>query len=257
MMATIDFSPATVGIAMVGAFCLGFSKTGFPGLAIVNVLIIAELFGARESVGIILPLLILCDLVVYPMFRKYASWSEVWPLLPPALLGLVGGVWLLARIDNSVAKPIIGGIILVMLGLQLFREYERRFLENLPDSRGFLWASGFGIGISTMLANAAGPVYSIYALVHRMPKEIFLGVGARFFLLINVIKFPLLTSGIPGVGDLALITFETLKLDLILVPGVVGGILVGRKVIGLVPQRLFEWLLYGFSLVAGLRMVIA
>lgn len=257
MIAAIEFTPATIGVALFGAFCLGFSKTGFPGLAIVNVLVIAELFGARESVGIILPLLILCDLIVYPMFRQYASWSEVRPLLPPALVGLVGGVWLLARIDNTVARPIIGGIILVMLGLQLIREYERRFLEDLPDSRGFLWVSGAGIGISTMLANAAGPVYSIYALVHRMPKEAFLGVGARFFLLVNVIKFPLLTSGIPGVGELALITRETLKLDLILVPAVIGGILVGKKLIGLVPQRLFEWLLYGFSLIAGLRMVIA
>lgn len=257
MIGTIEFTPANIGIALLGAFCLGFSKTGFPGLAIVNVLIIAELFGARESVGIILPLLILCDLIVYPMFRKYASWQQVWPLVPPALLGLVGGVWLLARIENEVAKPVIGGIILVMLALQLIREYERRFLENLPDSRGFLWGSGVGIGVSTMLANAAGPVYSIYALVHRMSKEDFLGVGARFFLLINLIKFPLLTSGIPGVGDLALIHRDSLKLDLLLVPGVLAGILVGRRLIGLVPQRMFEWLLYVFSLAAGLRMVLS
>ena len=46
------------------AFSLGFSKTGFPGLALVNVLIMAELFGAKESVGLILPLLIVCDVTV-------------------------------------------------------------------------------------------------------------------------------------------------------------------------------------------------
>ena len=33
-----------------------------------------------------------------------------------------------------------------------------------------------------MLANAAGPIYSIYGLVHKMEKMHFLGVGARFFL---------------------------------------------------------------------------
>ena len=257
ILAAIDFEPAHIGIALLGAFSLGVSKTGFPGMAIVNVLIIAELFGARESVGIILPLLIVCDLIVYPMFREYASWKQIWPLFPPALIGLVAGVWLLSRIGNDTARPIIGGIILAMVALQLIREYRRSFLEHLPDSKPFLWISGAGIGISTMLANAAGPVYSIYALVHRMRKEDFLGIGARFFMLINFLKFPILAFGIPGVGQLALINADSLRLDLMLLPGIVGGILLGRKLIAIVPQRVFEWLLYAFSLVAGLRMVLS
>lgn len=253
----IEFSLSQVGIALIGAFCLGVSKTGFPGLAIINVLIIAELFGARESVGIILPLLIVCDLIVYPMFRKHASWRQVSPLLAPALLGIVGGVWLLARIGNDTAKPVIGGIILTLVALQLLREYRRGFLEHLPDSKPFRWLCGGGIGLTTMLANAAGPVYSIYALVHKLKKEDFLGIGARFFLLLNVIKFPVLASGIPGVGRLDLINARSLWLDLLLLPGIVAGILLGRKLIDLVPQRVFEWLLYAFSLVAGLRMVLS
>ncbi len=257
MLAAIDFSPAYVGMALIGAFFLGVSKTGFPGLAIINVLIIAELFGARESVGIILPLLIVCDLIVYPMFRKFASWRQVWPLLPAALVGLVGGVWLLARIGNATAKPLIGVIILTMVVLQLLRECKGSFLEHLPDSRFFLWVSGAGIGISTMLANAAGPVYSVYALVHRMTKEDFVGIGARFFLLVNLIKLPLLAFGIPGLGRLALINAESLKLDLLLLPSVAGGILLGRKLIAVIPQRVFEWLLYAFSLGAGLRMLLS
>ena len=75
-----DIPVTTWLIALLGAFCLGFSKTGFPGLAMVNVLILAELFGAKPSVGIIVPLLVACDLTVYPLFRKYSSWKEVLPL---------------------------------------------------------------------------------------------------------------------------------------------------------------------------------
>ncbi|MCB1076994.1 MAG: sulfite exporter TauE/SafE family protein [Verrucomicrobiae bacterium] len=249
ILGTVDFSSGSIALALLGAFCLGVSKTGFPGLAIINVLIVAELFGARESVGIILPLLIVCDLVVFPMFRKFASWRQVLPLLVPTLIGLVGGFLLLGRIDNDTAKRVIAVIILVMLGLQLLREYRRSFLEHLPDSRFFRWVSGLTVGVATMLANAAGPVYSIYALVHKMAKEEFLGVGARFFLLINVIKVPFLV-------DLDLINPVSLKLDAILLPGIAAGILLGRKLIRLVPQRVFEWLLYGFSLVAGVRMLL-
>ncbi len=235
--------------ALAGAFCLGVSKTGFPGLAILNVLIVAELFGARESVGIILPMLILCDLIVYPLFRKYASWSRVWPLMAPALVGILIGWYLLGRIDNAVAENVIGGTILLMLILQWLRAHRDTFLTKLPDSRAFRWGSGLVIGVSTMMANAAGPAYSIYALVHRMKKEDFLGIGARFFLLLNLIKVPFL-------GNLELINPHSLKIDLWLLPGLLLGILSGRKLIALVPQKWFEWLLYAFSLIAAVRMIL-
>ena len=237
-----------IGLALLGAFSLGVSKTGFPGLALVNILIIAECFGAKASVGIILPLLIVCDVLVYPLFRKYASWKRVLPLLPAAFVGLAVGFFLLKMIDELTARKVIGGIILLMVILQLVREYRRDFLEHLPDSTVFLGITGLSIGISTMVANAAGPVYSIYALVHRLTKEDFLGIGARFFLLLNVIKVPLL-------GNLSLINAESLKLNAMLLPGIIAGILVGRKLIHLVPQRIFEWLLYAFSLLTGIRLL--
>lgn len=238
-----DASGLTLALA-----CLGVSKAGFPGLAIINVLIIAELFGAKNSVGIILPMLIVCDLLVYPLFRKYASWAQVWPLVPVTLAAIVGAWLLLDALEDETARRVIGAIILFMLGLQLIREFRKEFLEHLPDSRIFRWLSCLLIGVSTMLANAAGPVYSIWALVHRMKKEDFLGVGARFFLLVNIFKVPFL-------GQLELINGESLLLNGLLLPALIAGILVGKRLIHLVPQRMFELLLYGFSAIAGMRLI--
>jgi hypothetical protein len=243
-----DATWTTLAIAFLGALCLGVSKTGFPGLAIVNVLIIAELFGAKSSVGIILPMLIVCDVLVYPLFRKYASWSMVWPLLWPILISIVGAWFLLEAIDDLTARRVIGAIILVMLVLQLIREFHNQFLEHLPDSRFFRWISCILIGVSTMLANAAGPVYSLYALVHKMKKEDFLGVGARLFLLVNIFKVPFL-------GQIDLINRESLWLNVLLLPALLIGIFFGKKLIHLVPQRLFEFLLYGFSFIAAVRLL--
>lgn len=243
-----DASTFVVLLACLGAFCLGISKTGFPGLAIVNVLIIAELFGAKNSVGIILPMLVVCDLLVLPLFWKYATWKQIWPLVPVTAATIIGAYFLLDAIDDLTARRVIGIIILFMLILQLVREFKKEFLEHLPDSRIFRWASCLMIGISTMLANAAGPVYSIYALVHKMKKETFLGVGARFFLLVNIFKLPFL-------GQLELINPESLKLNLWLIPALIAGILLGRKLIHLVPQRTFEILLYAFSGIAGIRLL--
>lgn len=240
---------SVLALALCGAFCLGVSKTGFPGLALVNVLIIAQLFGAKNSVGIILPLLVFCDIIVYPLFRKYSSWKALWPLIPTSVIGVVGGYFLLDAIDELSARRLIGLIILLMLGMQLLRARRKDFLESLPDSREFRWGTGLTIGISTMLANAAGAAYSIYALVRKMPKNEFLGIGARLFLFLNLFKLPFL-------GKLNLINPTSLKLDLLLLPAVVIGILSGRKLIALVPQRIFEILLYAFSTIAGAYLLL-
>jgi len=161
----------------------------------------------------------------------------------------VVGAWvLLDTLNDQNARRIIGAIILFMLVLQLVREFRREFLEHLPDSNLFRWCSCILIGVSTMLANAAGPVYSIWALVHRMKKEDFLGVGARFFLLVNLFKVPFL-------GQLELINPQSLQLNALLLPALVMGILLGRKLIHLIPQRAFEILLYGFSALAAIRLL--
>ena len=151
----------------------------------------AELFGAKPSVGIIVPMLVACDLTVYPIFRRYSSWKEVWLLLPPTLAGLIAGYFLLNYIDDSTARKGIGVIILLMLILQIIRLKLGQRLSQMTHSASFKWASGLLIGTSTIMANAAGPVFSIYALVKKMTKETFLGVGARCFLLLNIIKLPM------------------------------------------------------------------
>jgi uncharacterized membrane protein YfcA len=176
------------------------------------------------------------------MFRRYATWRQVMPLLLPIAVGLTGGYFLLGSIDNRIARPTIGGIILTMTGLQLLRVYRQEFLRHLPDAPAFRWGSGLVIGVSTMMANAAGPAYSIYALVHKMKKEDFLGIGARTFLLVNIVKVPFMT-------DLDIINPRSLALDAMLLPGVFSG------VISKIPQRLFEILLYFFSIIAGARLL--
>jgi uncharacterized membrane protein YfcA len=243
-----DMTLTMYALALAGACCVGLSKSGFPGLAMINILLMAELFGAKESVGIILPLLIAGDLTVYPLFRKYASWRQVWPLIVPAVLGVLIGYALLGSIENETSRRVIGGIVLIMISLHLLEKYRADFLIHIRDSRLFHWAVGLSMGISTMMANAAGSIYSVYALVRKMPKTEFLGIGARYFLFVNLVKIPFMT-------DLDIINADSLKLDATLLPGVVCGVLLGRMLITKVPQRLFELLLCIFSIAAGIRLL--
>ena len=110
-------------MAIVAALSVGVSKAGFGGVGVIQVYLMAELFG-KVSVGILLPMLIVADLMVFPAYRKHGSWPPVWKLLWPALVGMTGGFFLLDWMPESFAKPLIGAIILLMAALQLVRKWK-------------------------------------------------------------------------------------------------------------------------------------
>jgi len=244
----IDSSTGWI-LVCLAAICVGLGKAGFSGLGLIAVFIMAELFG-KASVGVLLPMLIVADVSVYPMFRKYASWGPVWRLLPPALIGMVIGFFLLDRMPEEWAKPVIGSLILTMVALQLLRKLAPDFFDQLAHSGSFGIAAGSFAGIATTIANAAGPVFQLYFLAKRLPKMELIGIGARFFLLINLIKLPFM-------GGLSLTTPESLLLNLVLVPIILLGIFVGRQLLHLISQRVFEWMIVVFAVIFGFRLLFS
>lgn len=236
-------------LALVAALCIGVSKAGFGGVSMISVMLLADVYGARASTGLALPLLIAADLTVYPLFRKFGSWRPVWRLLPPTVAGLLAGWWLLGRIDDGVARRVIGASIVAMLAVQWLRRLQPERFAALAGSAGFGAAAGAAGGFSTMLANAAGPVIQLYLLSRRLDKMELVGVGARFFLLVNLLKVPL-SAG------LALITPESLVENAKLLPAVWLGIVGGKAVLRRVPQRLFELTVVGFAWVAAVRLLV-
>jgi uncharacterized membrane protein YfcA len=240
--------PAVYALALVAALCIGMSKAGFSGLSMVSVVLLADIYGPKESVGLALPLLIAADLMAYPAFLKHGSWRPVWRLLGPALVGVLAGWWVLGEISDIAARRVIGICVLVMVGLQALRRWQPVVFERLAQSRGFGMGAGTAGGFATMLANAAGPVIQLYLMTRRIPKMELIGIGARFFLLVNLLKLPLNAR-------LALITPESLLENLRLLPAVVIGIFGAKWMLQHVPQRVFEWMIVGFATLAGLRML--
>ena len=240
--------PRVLAMALLAALCIGLSKAGFSGISMVAVVLLAEIYGSKASVGLALPLLIAADLMAYPAFLKYGSWRPVWRLLGPALLGIALGWWVLDVISETTARRVIGGCVLVMVVLQALRRWQAVAFDRLAESRGFGLGAGVLGGFATMLANAAGPVIQLYLMARKLPKMELIGIGARFFLLINVIKVPLNAR-------LALITADSLLDNLRLLPAVAVGIFGGKWLLQHVPQVAFEWMIVIFATLAGLRMM--
>jgi uncharacterized membrane protein YfcA len=235
-------------LALLAAFCIGLSKAGFSGISVVSVFLLADLYGAKASVGLALPLLIAADLMAYPAFIKHGSWRPVRKLLGPTVVGLAAGWWLLGWIPDHAARRVIGACVLMMVVLQVSRSWKPAVFDRWVESRGFGMGAGLLGGFATMLANAAGPVIQLYLMARKVPKMELIGIGARFFLLINLLKVPLNAR-------LALITPDSLMENARLLPGVVVGIFGGRWLIRHVPQAAFEWMIVVFSVLAGLRLL--
>lgn len=240
--------PLEFHLALLAALCIGLSKAGFSGISMVSVFLLADIYGAKPSVGLALPLLIIADLIAYPAFIKYGSWKPVWKLLAPTLLGIFAGWWMLSWIDNHTARRVIGSCVLFMVALQASRRLHPEWFDCCVKSRGFGASAGVLGGFATMLANAAGPVIQLYLLAQRIPKMELIGIGARFFLLVNILKVPLN-------AQLDLINLESLKINMQLAPVVVVGVFGGRWLVHKVPQKHFEWMIIAFSVIAGTRLL--
>ncbi len=236
-------------LAFLAAICIGLSKAGLAGTATLTVVLMAKAFGAKPSVGLVLPLLIAADLMGYLINRKGGSWSAVWRMAPPAITGVIIGWWLLDHIDTQAARPLIGWLIAALLGFKLLLDWKKQEFLALTEHRGFAWFMGWLAGVVTMLANAAGPVMTVYLLSQRLEKKEWLGVFSRFFLFINLFKVPFSTH-------LGIINGPSLLTNLLLLPAVVAGILLGWWILKRIPQKPFEWLLFLLTTVAASWLIV-
>jgi uncharacterized membrane protein YfcA len=236
-------------LAVVAAMGIGMSKAGFAGIGIFHVLVFALLFGARDSTGIVLPMLLVGDVAAVATFRQHARWDYVWRMLPPTCLGVVLTTLVMARLDEHTFKPLIGWIMLGLTVMQGIRMQWLALFQHIPHSRAFAWTMGLFAGMTTMLANAAGPIFGIYGVAVGLPKLEFVGTMAWFFLLVNAFKVPFSLW-------LGLIHGRTLTFNAMMIPAILIGLVIGRAVTRRIPQKLFDWLLLTFAAIAALRLIL-
>jgi uncharacterized protein len=243
-----SLSASEWALALAGALGMGISKAGFPGMSLVHVVVFAFIFGGRTSTGIILPMLIAADVVAVRSFRQHAQWTYIWRMLPATLVGILVGFVLMGRLDERLFSPLIGVIVLTLVVMQVVRMARPGLFGEVPHSHVFAWTMGLLAGVTTMLANAAGPIFVLYALAVGLPKYELVGTGAWFFFIVNLAKVPL-SAGLGLIGP------HTLSLNLVLLPAVFTGIAMGRWMTHRVPHRLFDGLLLTFAAVAALRLI--
>ena len=236
----------------VAAVLVGFAKTAIGGVGLVSVALFATVLPARESTGALLPLLLVGDVVAVLLYRRHASWPALLRLLPAVGVGVLLGAVFIARVEDTTMRRTIGGVLLALVAVHLARARGPAGREPRgAEPRRPRAAPAFGAlaGFTTMVANAGGPVMSLYLLAARLDKLAFLGTAAWFFLLVNASKVPF------SVG-LGLVRPESLLLDAALAPLVLVGAVAGRWLVRRVDQARFEQLVLLATVVASVNLLL-
>lgn len=231
----------------VGALVVGISKSGVPGLGTLAIPLLAMVFPARLSVGALLPMLIAGDVFALMHYHRHARWRSLWGLFPFVFVGMGLAALVLARISDEALRPLLGILVLTMILLDLLR--QRMGWHRLPRHPAFIGMTGTTAGFATTVGNAAGPIMAVYFLSHDLPKQRFMGTQAWYFFLINAAKVPLYAA-------LGMITRESLRFNLWMLPMIAGGAWIGIRILPLIPQRLFKTIVLSLAALAALRLLV-
>ena len=233
------------------AFCallIGFSKTGIQGAVVVSIPMMALAFGAKESTGVILPMLCFADLIAVAYYRRDADWRLVLKLLPSAVVGFFAAL----VADSFVSGRGFGILMASCIFIGLVTMFVARGERAQKIAKSGKCAVLFGIlgGFTTMIGNAAGPVMSVYLLSAGLPKRSFVGTSAWFFLLVNYMKIPLQVFAWDNIGA------QALKAGACGIPFIFIGAILGVRLVNIVPEKFFRALVVLSTIVGTIIMVI-
>ena len=262
-------------LMVVAALC-GIAKTALPGAATVAVALCTAVLPAKESTGAILLMLMTGDLLAVWSYRRDADFRMLRRLVPAVLTGVGAGALFLHLASNDSTRRLIGVILLLLVAITLIqrRSTSRRASDDAsaaqapsppaptletqeattalatPTTSGRLARLVYGslAGFTTMVANAGGPVTSMYFLACRYPVKAFLGTTAWFFLLVNLVKLPFSISA-------GLVNTTTMSLTAICAPIVIVSALAGRRLAERMDQWVFEPVIVALTIISALPLL--
>jgi len=210
-------------LILLAAFIIGLAKAGLKGIEMMNVTIMAIVFGSKASTGLVLPLLCFADIMAVFYYKRHVQWPRFWKLIPWMMVGILLGVYVGKDLNEALFRKLMAIIIIITVVIMIMMEYRKA--TPIPDNKLFVISTGLAAGFTTMLGNLAGAFANIYFLAMRMTKNDFIGTAAWLFLVINLFKLPFQVIYWKN------ITGATLQTDLWLIPALIAGFYAGLKIV--------------------------
>ncbi|MBX7126014.1 MAG: sulfite exporter TauE/SafE family protein [Cyclobacteriaceae bacterium] len=243
------FSLSPESLALVGsvALLLGMAKTGVHGAGMLSVPLLAIVFGGKLSSGVMLPMLLVADIFGVWYYHRHASFQHLKVLFPWSALGVIAGSLAGQYIPEPTFRLIMAVTIFASIAVMIWMELGGR--DRIPDNHYFGAVAGFLGGFTSMVGNLAGTVMAVYFLSMRLPKNVFIGTTAWFFLVLNWFKVPF------HVWIWHTINLSAALTAVYLSPLILAGAFVGIWLVRKMSDLAYRWFIVGMTVVAALVMV--
>ena len=235
----MDITLASWIFAFAASFVLGVSKAGIKGIAIITVTLMALAFGARESTGLIVPMLIVGDIFAVIYYNRHSRWKYILRFAPWMIIGIIIGVFLGDDLPEKQFK--VWMVVIILISVVIMYWWDMRQSKRIPQHWAFASFMGITAGIATMLGNLAGAFSNIYFLAMRLPKNEFIGTAAWLFFITNLIKLPF------HVLVWETITPSSLLINLKLLPIMGLGLFTGVKLVKIIREGFYRKLILGLT----------
>lgn len=242
----VPYLSLTFLMALGCALLLGIAKSGIKGLAVLIVTGLALAYGAKESTGILMPLLICGDILAVLYYKRHVKWHYLLKLLPWMILGVLVGVFLGKDLPEKLFKFGMAVIILISVIMMLY--WERKDRQKVPSHWSFAALMGMLAGFTTMVGNLAGAFSNIYFLAIKLPKNEFIGTAAWLFFMINLFKVPF------HIWSWGTINWDSLQISLGLIPAVIIGFVLGIYLVQKINNEKYRQLILLLTGIGGLAI---
>ena len=234
--------------AMVPAVILtGLAKGGFSGIGLLSLPLMALVVSPVTAAAIMLPLLIAQDVVSVWSYRRDFDRRNLATLAPGALLGILMGYLLAAKVSDAAVVLAVGLISVGFALRRMLSDGRKPAVATQANwSDGSLW--GFLCGFTSMVAHAGGPPFQIYVMPQKLPPAVFVGTGAIFFAAMNLVKL------VPYFA-LGQLNGQNLLASAALLPFAVAATFAGVWLVRRVPPERFYGIVYWLLLLVGAKLI--
>ena len=226
---------------------VGMSKTGVQGAGLLSVPLLAIVFGGQSSTGILLPVLCIADILGVAYYHRHADWAQLRRLFPWAALGTLIGTVVGGIINDAAFKMIMAVAILGSVAMMVFMRHDEKAKTPGPAVGRFVGILG---GFTSMVGNTAGPMMAVFFLFMQLPKLVFIGTSAWFFLALNFFKVPF------HVFHWKTIDANTFYMSLSAVPAIIAGAGLGVLIVRNLSERFYRQFIIVMTVCAAILMLV-
>jgi len=237
-------------VLLIGALLIGITKAGFGGGAglIVGPMLML-VFPAKESLGMMLPLLFVCDVV--SLFFYWRKWDKlnIAFIIPGAVVGIGIGSIFLGRFDDRILAKMIG---ITAIGFALLQILRHQLMQRKEQFRTQPWLGilvGAFTGFFSTVAHLGGVLTMMFLLAQQLENQVFVATAALIYFSINLFKIPVYLK-------LNIITTQILLRILPFLPLITVGTMLGVYLNRRTSTKMFTKIILTIVFLTGIRLIL-